>query len=784
MITIPFIVPPVATPLQVPEVAWRGSKRCLKSPPNAVVAQSIPMARVLVIDDSTAIDEDYRKILGPPVVPRSDLLGANAFFDDDEPEVKPTEYEITQTLQGEEGLAAVEEAVRTARPFSVAFVDGRMPRGWDGVETISRLWKVDPDLQVVLCTACSDYSFEQVTARLGLSDRLVILKKPFDVIEVRQLTHVLAEKRNLLQRLRHHTTYLENTVKSRTQELVRTEAQLLADITERKQAAAELTRTAEALRQSGRFLQSTLDALSAHIAILDEHGTIIGVNAAWNCFGSENNFKGSGRGTGLNYLKVCDSVSGRSAKGAAKVAGGIRAVMAGESAEFHMEYPCHSPQEKRWFVVRATRFGGEGPVRVVVAHENITGRKLAEELQQRQQTELRVLFDLMPALIWFKDTKNRFLRVNQRAADAAGKSVAEMDGRPGTELYPETAAKFYADDLEVIHSRAPKLGIIETIQAANGQESWIQTDKVPVCDQDGKVIGIVVMAQDITERKKAQAEMENLERKVAEHKEIEERSRRALEHEQELQKTKSRFVSIVSHEFRTPLGVINTAAHLLGRYAERISGPERSGQIGEIHSAVERMTQMMEDLLVHGNFQAGKMECKPARVDVELLCQGLISELSNLSGASQKIECTVAPNAREAFLDGKILRHILGNLLNNAIKYSQAGPPVTLEVKRVAGDAPAAGGTQRPPGDCLQVKVGDSGIGIPAADMARLFETFHRAANVGNRPGTGMGLAIVKQYVDLHGGTIRFESTEGKGTTVWVELPIVSSETTKGNQNE
>jgi len=159
-----------------------------------------------------------------------------------------------------------------------------------------------------------------------------------------------------------------------------------------------------------------------------------------------------------------------------------------------------------------------------------------------------------------------------------------------------------------------------------------------------------------------------------------------------------------------------------------------------------------------------------------VFCRELISELASLPGAACVIECAIDPAVREAFLDERILRHVLCNLLSNAIKYSLDGQPVKLEVTRVAANAPIAGGARAPQGDHIQLLVRDSGIGIPAADLAKVFQAFHRSANVGNRPGTGMGLAIVKKFVDLHRGMIHVESTEGKGTTVWVWLPVASSE--------
>jgi two-component system cell cycle sensor histidine kinase/response regulator CckA len=143
-------------------------------------------------------------------------------------------------------------------------------------------------------------------------------------------------------------------------------------------------------------------------------------------------------------------------------------------------------------------------VRLTGIASDITESKQIEEALRRQQTELRVLFDLTPALICFKDTHNRILRVNQRLAETLGRSVEEIEGRPVLEIDPQGANQFFTDDLEVIRSGAPKLGIIETIRDREGQAIWVQTDKVPVSDKDGKVIGIVVMCQDVTKRKSAE----------------------------------------------------------------------------------------------------------------------------------------------------------------------------------------------------------------------------------------------------------------------------------------
>jgi PAS domain S-box-containing protein len=144
---------------------------------------------------------------------------------------------------------------------------------------------------------------------------------------------------------------------------------------------------------------------------------------------------------------------------------------------------------------------GTGEPAVLGVCVDITERKLAEESLQLRQIELQALFDLMPAMLCFKDTNNVFLRVNQRLADAAGATIAEIEGKPAADFFPRDAAKYYADDLEVIRSRTAKLGIVEKLQSLDGKDLWVETDKVPVSDKDGNVTGIVVMVQDITRRR-------------------------------------------------------------------------------------------------------------------------------------------------------------------------------------------------------------------------------------------------------------------------------------------
>lgn len=183
--------------------------------------------RILVIDDNPAIHEDFRKILLPGTNTASELdAAAAALFGDDAAHAPmadlPTmEFEIASAHQGEEALEKVRAALQAKRPFAMAFVDMRMPPGWDGMTTIQKLWEADPQMEMVICTAYSDRSWDEIQRALGTRDRWLVLKKPFDKIEVVQMAHALTEKWNLARLADSRTEALEGLIRARTHELVR-----------------------------------------------------------------------------------------------------------------------------------------------------------------------------------------------------------------------------------------------------------------------------------------------------------------------------------------------------------------------------------------------------------------------------------------------------------------------------------------------------------------------------------------------------------------------------------
>ncbi|MDP3069162.1 MAG: response regulator [Opitutaceae bacterium] len=171
--------------------------------------------RVLVIDDMPTIHEDFRKVLSTDTAsaPQVEEL-ASAIFGAASATPLPSRFELDSAAQGQTGLALVQDALAEGRPYALAFVDMRMPPGWDGLETIRRLWAADPHLQVVICTAYSDHSWSTITERLGQSDNLLILKKPFDHVEVLQITHALTRKWSLAREIEAHVAGLDDRLRA------------------------------------------------------------------------------------------------------------------------------------------------------------------------------------------------------------------------------------------------------------------------------------------------------------------------------------------------------------------------------------------------------------------------------------------------------------------------------------------------------------------------------------------------------------------------------------------
>jgi two-component system, NtrC family, sensor kinase len=226
--------------------------------------------RLLLVDDSPAIHEDIRKILRPAVRSHAALDTLEEDLFDEVPVTWAFDaYELDSAYQGPEALALLREAIRGHRPYALAFVDVRMPPGWDGIETINQLWRVDPELQVVICTAYSDHSWSEIRRRLAPSDNLLILRKPFAAVEIRQLAHTLTTKWSLRQQTRRHLLDLRGEVKKFSLELVRTAEELRQVSAERERIETEL-RLAQKLESLGLVSAGIAHEISTPVQFVGE----------------------------------------------------------------------------------------------------------------------------------------------------------------------------------------------------------------------------------------------------------------------------------------------------------------------------------------------------------------------------------------------------------------------------------------------------------------------------------------------------------------------------------
>lgn len=274
--------------------------------------------------------------------------------------------------------------------------------------------------------------------------------------------------------------------------------------------------------------------------------------------------------------------------------------------------------------------------------------------------------------------------------------------------------------------------------------SWLYLEsKTNFPGAEQNLNGVVVNSRNVTERKQVEAEICN-----------------ALLQAQELNELKSRFVSMVSHEFRNPLNSILASTQILERYSEQWSQEKKQEFFERIKIGVKKMTELLDDVLVIGEAEGGELEVKPAHFDIEKFSWDLVAEMKLSTGTQHAIAFVSEGQCANACLDKKLLGHILTNLLSNAIKYSPQGSTVNFKLTYQDGE--------------IIFQIQDQGIGIPSEDIGRLFESFHRATNVKNIPGTGLGLAIVKRCVDLQGGKITVVSEVGTGTTFTVTLPMHS----------
>lgn len=313
-------------------------------------------------------------------------------------------------------------------------------------------------------------------------------------------------------------------------------------------------------------------------------------------------------------------------------------------------------------------------------------------------------------------------------------------------LHPDDAARVKAELKATLQDQQP-FDTEYRITKPDGSIKHLMTLASVLRDDHGIPKRLVGISMDITTRKESEAALQS-----------------TLQKERELSQLKSRFVSIASHEFRTPLAGILAAAETLTIYRHRLDDTNIDARLDKIRQHVHHMKLLVEDVLQLERIQTGRLEFKPTANNLNQLCQQIIDEFNSQPDYQGRVICNCQQLPAQIIFDERLLRQVFNNLISNGLKYSQPDQLVTISMWTEAKQ--------------IYLAVQDQGIGIPQEDMAHLFEPFYRAQNVGTISGTGLGLSIAKQAVEMHNGQLTVTSEPDQGATFTVVMPLIPAEVT------
>jgi PAS domain S-box-containing protein len=404
-----------------------------------------------------------------------------------------------------------------------------------------------------------------------------------------------------------------------------------------------------------------------------------------------------------------------------------------------------------------TRISSDGPP-IFTGHVRDISERVRNEAEirrlnlQESEARLKTILEHAPEAIMSMDAETgKFVEVNENAVRLFGRSREELLSIGPESLSPPTqpdgqssAAKARGKVGEALAGGAPVFDWMHLNAAGEEILCEVRLARFPAAGRN-LAIGTIT---DITERKRAEKEL------LA-----------ALEKEKELVRLKSGFVSMVSHEFRTPLAVIVSCAEILRDYQAELRPEKKRRHLDAICEASLNLSKLIDEVLLLGKVEAGKLAFTPAELDLPDLCRQLADNVTAAAQRKRPIHFAALPLSSSAVGDAGLLRHIFVNLLSNTVKYSAPDSPVEFSFRRERRNAVFV--------------IRDHGIGIPPGDLPQVFEAFHRGDNVGQLPGTGLGLAIVKRCVERHRGQIVIESKTGEGTTVTVQVPMFGKQKTR-----
>lgn len=380
--------------------------------------------------------------------------------------------------------------------------------------------------------------------------------------------------------------------------------------------------------------------------------------------------------------------------------------------------------------------------------------------------EFNALFNNAAIGIIITNQVGEILSINNFGLKQFGYEEKDLEGEKIEILIPQRFRANHIKHRDNYHgknanSRPMGMGMDLFAVKKDGSEFPVEVSISPYMTVEGQYA--IAFISDITIRKQSEQALLDLNAELEQ--KVNERTQslsEALEKEKELNELKSRFVSMASHEFRTPLSTVLSSAYLLSKYSQTEEQPKRDKHIQRIVSSVNMLNDILNDFLSVGKIEEGRIQVRFAEVNITTLINELLSELQPIYKKGQRIEYNHS-GEEIAMLDVSLLKHIVMNLLSNAIKFSSEDAVIHIS-------------TSNPDGSELTLKVKDNGIGISKEDQEHLFERFFRGANVTNIQGTGLGLHIVAKYAELMNGTIKAESELGEGTEFIITFNLKNEE--------
>jgi PAS domain S-box-containing protein len=674
--------------------------------------------RILVIDDNHAIHDDFRKILSPASTADAALdVTETALFGRPINAARKTSFEINSAYQGQEGVLLVQKALEAGHPYAMAFVDIRMPPGWDGVETTRKIWELDPQIQIVLCTAYSDYSWDEMFEKLGYRDGLLILKKPFDTVEALQLAQALTEKWRLHQESRKKMADLESMVTQRTGELQGKTAFLEAQVNSSLDGIIVVDGQGKKILQN----QRTADLLKIPRHIVDDEDDKKQVHWVTGMTKNPEQFIEKV----IHLYSHPDEIS---------------------RDEIELKDETVLDRYSSPVVGKDGKYYGR-----IWTFRDITERKRTEESLRllgsaiEQTKESIVITDAEldlpgPKILFVNPAFTKMTGYNEE--EAIGKTPRILQG-PRTDKNVLSRLRQNLERGKVFEG--------ETINyRKDGKEFNLEWQIAPLRNTAGKITHFVAIQRDITERKRLETQLSQSQK----------------------METVGKLAGGFAHEFNSILtAILGQSELLLGDLPVESSLVKNAT---EIKKAANRAAALTRQLLAYGR----KQILQPETLNLNQIIANMEEMIKLLMGVGTDTQIILATELHAVKVDAGQIEQVIMNLVINARDAMPNGGKLILETSNISFEPESLGlYPELKPGDYVMLTVTDSGMGMTDEVKARIFEPFFSTKKVGQ--GTGLGLSTCYGIIKQSGGHISVYSELARGATFKVYLPQVEPQVKK-----